>query len=575
MPGRRVLSLLALVGAAVVLSAAPASAHAILLRTDPSPQSTVAAPPAAVHLFFSEPVQGAFGAVRVFDVEGRRADGGEAPRAGQSRTELVLPLPRLRAGTYTVTWRVVSDDGHPVRGGFAFYVEAPSTISAVAIGEERGAGRIVGVGGGIARFAWFSALALVVGSMVVRRFVWTPAARAAGATDALDVFRSRFRPVVRASWATLAVAAAATLAFQAAKLSGLSVGRALRPAVVREVLGTTFGHVWSVQAVVTLALLVPVLVLTRKARPPLLSPDAWLAVGGALAGVLVATAALNGHARTDPHPVWAATSIALHLAAVAVWVGGLLGLVIIGLPALRSGGGEQRSALLAGILKRFSPLAVGAVVVLLYSGTVNSVLGFGAFSDLWRVTYGRAVLAKVVALAVALAIASRHLYILPRRLAASAGPDPVRSFRRSSALEAAVLVVALAVAAGLVDLVPGRAIALAAAGPVNAQQRAGGYAVQLFVDPTARGDNEVHVTFVDRSGLAAAAVVKATVALIGPDRQSIPVALRLLAPGHFVGTLALESAGTYGLAVSAPAPNGDLRTTFTFRLSSSHLSRPN
>ena len=134
-------------GAALLLigAAAPADAHAILLRTAPSPQTTVPRAPTAVQLFFSEPVEVTFGAVRVFDVDAHRVDQGRITRAAANR-EVVVPVRRLGNGTYTVTWRVVSADGHPVHGGFGFYVGAPSTISAAAVPGQQGASRIVGGG---------------------------------------------------------------------------------------------------------------------------------------------------------------------------------------------------------------------------------------------------------------------------------------------------------------------------------------------------------------------------------------------------------------------------------------------
>ena len=65
----RALAGSALVLAIVAATAGPAAAHAVLLRTDPSPQTTVKTPPVVVRLRFSEPVEVAFGAVRVFDVD--------------------------------------------------------------------------------------------------------------------------------------------------------------------------------------------------------------------------------------------------------------------------------------------------------------------------------------------------------------------------------------------------------------------------------------------------------------------------------------------------------------------------
>src|SRR5437868_13408009 len=168
---------------AVLVGAVPAaSAHAVLLRTDPSPQTTVKKAPTAVKLDFSEPVEVSFGAVRVFDVDATRVDTGTISRASGNREVSVAVRP-LNEGTYTVTWRVVSADGHPVHGGFTFYVGAPSTISAVSVAGDQGAGKLVGWSYGVVRFAWFAALLGLIGAVVVRRWVWTPALRAAGLSE--------------------------------------------------------------------------------------------------------------------------------------------------------------------------------------------------------------------------------------------------------------------------------------------------------------------------------------------------------------------------------------------------------
>lgn len=565
-------------GAASVLwfQAAPALAHAVLLRTEPSPQTTTADSPTAVRLVFSEPVEAVFGAVRLFDVDGERVRTGEARHPEGTRSELSVPLPGIADGTYTVTWRVVSDDGHPVRGGFVFYVGSPSAISSVAIAGEESAGALVGWGGGAARFGWYAALAALVGAVVVRRWVWTPAAAAAGTPEAATSFRRGTARLLPGAWAVLAVTGAAGLLFQGAKVSGLSLADALSFDVLGEVVGTSFGRLWVVEMAFTAALAVPVVMLARRRMPPLLSPSAWMAVGAAIAAALVVTGALGGHARTDPNPALAAASVAVHLAAVSVWVGGLLVLVALGLPAILGLAADQRPVLLRQVLRRFSPLAVGGVAVVVATGVLNSVLEFAAFSDLWRLAYGRTVLAKVAALAVALALAARHLLVLPRRLEAAPAGDvaetsPVRSFRTSSVAELAVLGVALALAAGLVDLVPGRTIALAAKGPVSQEHRVGAsgqeYTVQLFIDPTQAGQNDVHVTFVDSSGLSASDIANTDVQLAAGEADLQPVRMRLLSPGHFVGEVDLPQSGPYRLAVRSPAPSGEIATTFTFRMS--------
>jgi copper transport protein len=567
---RRVAAAMLIGLGVIVASAVPATAHAVLLRTEPSPQSTVARAPPSVRLEFSEPVETAFGAVRVFDVDGHRVDRGKVARAPAGRM-VEVPLPPLRDGTYTVTWRVVSADGHEVHGGFVFYVGAPSTISPVAVAGDSGGGRALGWAFGVVRFAWFSALLGLVGLAVARRLVWTPALRATGLADG-DVaagFRARFARAMPAAWVVLFVAGALSIVFQAAAASGLPLGRAASPSVIGEVLGTAYGRSWMVAMVLTVVALAPVLALSRP-RPVLPGrPPVWLVVLGVLATGLCVTAALSGHARTDPHPLVAETSVVVHLLAAGCWVGGLTALVVLGGRGWRGVPEDRRAAFLRDLVARFSRVAMIAAAVVVVSGGVNTWTATAAVSDLWRTPYGRLVAAKVVLVVLALGLAARHLRVTPRDLSADGEPAgrAVRTFARTSAVELAVLVAAVAVASGLVVAVPGRSLALASQGPVSVERRIGPSTVQLFIDPSTVGPNQIHLTFVNDAGLAAADVTTVTVRMTPPGGPPEPVAMRLIAPGHFAGDTDLPRPGPYRLVVETGAAGARATKTFTFTLS--------
>jgi len=553
-PGR----LLVAAGLVVVglgLLAGPAQAHAVLLRTEPAPQATLAGPPGVVRLQFSEAVEVDPGGIRVFDVDGRRVDRGGPARSDGDRT-VTVPLARLAEGTYTVTFRAVSSDSHPVRGGFVFYVGRPSAVSAVPIDTEQAAPRWVEIGYGMVRFAWLAALSLLVGVVVVRRLVWTPTVRELGMGDSqiADQFRDRFARVLPAAWAVLAWSQLALLVFQAATVQGSGLVEAVRPAVLGAVLTSRFGRLWLAGLVLVAALLVPVAGLARRTRLVGVAPDVWIGVGGLLVAGLAVVAALSGHARTDPRPAIGVASLSVHLLAVAAWVGGLAALVGLAGPGWRAADPDDRMGLLRGLLVRFSFLGVVAVLVVTASGVVNATGQLASVSDLWRVGYGRVLTAKVALVAVALLLAARHRFVLPARLARP-GPGAAavaRDFARSSAVELGVLAAVVALAAALVAMVPGRSVALAASGPINTSHRVGDYVVQLFIDPTAPGANEVHVTFTDPNGVAAGQVANATVTLATgqPPGAPVPLPVRLISPGHFVGDANL-AAGRYRVAITS------------------------
>ncbi len=126
----------ALVAGAVVAVAlaAPAVAwsHAALLRTDPAASVLVNTSPKQVALVFSESVEPRFAIVSVTDAGAQQLTSGPPRRSASNPNELDVPVHELPEGWYLVVWRVISVDGHPVRGAFTF-----------AVGPERRAGAAV------------------------------------------------------------------------------------------------------------------------------------------------------------------------------------------------------------------------------------------------------------------------------------------------------------------------------------------------------------------------------------------------------------------------------------------------
>jgi copper transport protein len=343
----------------------------------------------------------------------------------------------------------------------------------------------------------------------------------------------------------------------------LSLWSAARPDTLREVLSTTFGHLWMAQMTLSVVVLVPVVALSRGRRVLGWSLSVWIAVFGVALFGLCVCAGLNGHARTDARPALAVASIGLHLVAVGVWVGGLAALIAVGGVAWRKLAPDDRPALLRQLVPRFSRLALSAVAVVIVTGVVNSFANLAAVSDLWNLTYGRVLLAKIVILVLALVLGARHWRIVPRRLGHDVrAAATVRSFQRTVAIEVFLLVGAIALAAALVALVPGRTVALAANGPVNQEKQLGPYTAQLTIDPTAVGPNQFHVTFVNAQGLGAAEVTNSTVGVGRAGAPLDPVAMRLISPGHFVGDTILPTVGAYRVAVATGAAS----TTFQFHL---------
>ena len=132
------LGLAAAVAAVGALAVAPAAAlaHASLEATSPARGADLKTAPRAVTFRFDEPVEGNFGAVRVFDAKGGRVDDNRVVHPGGRGPELSVGLtPGLADGTYTATYRVISADSHPVSGGVVFSIGKPGTGPAATVSD--------------------------------------------------------------------------------------------------------------------------------------------------------------------------------------------------------------------------------------------------------------------------------------------------------------------------------------------------------------------------------------------------------------------------------------------------------
>ncbi|PAK23719.1 transporter, partial [Streptomyces sp. alain-838] len=374
-----------LLGAALVLlvlgGAGPASAHAALRSTDPGDGSVLQRAPRHVTLTFTESVGLRDDSFRVLDPGGHRVRTGEAGRAdGRSDTARVTLPGRLGEGTYTVAWRVVSADSHPVSGAFTFSVGKPSASTA-PVDPGPTENPLTATLHKIARYLAHLAAALLIGTAAFVALCRPP-----------DTAPLR-RPLV-ASWWTLLAATVALLLLRAPYEAGTGPSAVLDVSALGDTATTRPGAL----LLLRLALLVPVaLFLTRTSRTARrrVPTPVPAAVGAALAVGLALTWSAAEHASAGIQVPLAVTSSVLHLLATAVWLGGLVALLV-----------TLRGTTDVATVTRFSRVALASVTVLAVTGVYQSWRGLGSWQALTGTTYGRLLLAKLAAVAVLLAAAA-------------------------------------------------------------------------------------------------------------------------------------------------------------------------
>ncbi|MEE2033553.1 copper resistance protein CopC [Rhodococcus chondri] len=118
----RLLAIFVAAAAVLLLGVAPAQAHSTLIGSTPAADAAVASSPDGIELEFNQPINPAFATVTLTDGAGTQRGSSEAI-VDAERVRLAIPEP-LTAGEYPVGYRVVSADGHPITGSYAFTVTA-------------------------------------------------------------------------------------------------------------------------------------------------------------------------------------------------------------------------------------------------------------------------------------------------------------------------------------------------------------------------------------------------------------------------------------------------------------------
>ena len=508
-----------------------ASAHAALIRSAPASDQIVKTSPTTVTLTFNEPVETALGAVRVFDGNAARVDVGTTTRAGANAVATRIDT-SLARGTYTVSWRVASADGHPLEGAFVFHVGAPGErpegiASQVAQRPSSGVGKAVDV----ARFLNVLLVIALIGAIAVNLILF--------ARHDPEVER-RLWYVIAGLGFGLSIVAAATVVLFAASIAGAGLGKATNGTALSAILGTRFGHVRLAQLIVA-----EVIAIAAVWAP---SPGGakWLKRGiGVLALALAVTPGLSGHAGAKGTlEVIADTG---HVLAASVWVGGLA-TVMLGLGLA----GERRRELARNVFPRFSRLVLWAVGVLLVSGTIGGLSGVDHLNELWNTTYGKLLLAKISIALVLIGFGVFNRRAVRGLSNAKAAPGFLSRLQRSVAAEFVLMAAAIGVTSFLISKPQANAIVAKLPRAATATGQIGDLGARLVLDPGTKGQNLVHV-YLSRGGAPQTAdevtvTARSQVGDVGPFRLIMSQADR----GHYLSPPLQVSLGglwTFDVAV--------------------------
>ena len=504
---RTVLVVLAGVLAVMLAGAGQASAHAALLGTQPAPSSTLVTAPSSVTLSFGESVQVVAQGIQVLGPDGSTVDDEHAGHVDGRADTVGVAIKAQAQGTYTVSWHVTSADSHPVSGAFTFSVGRPTVAAATASSSSP----LVAVLYWIFRVLGYLAFAGLAGALGFLFLCW-PDGR-------LD------RRLAWGSWTALVIATGADALLQGPYGAGLGIDHVFDGGLLAVTLGIPLGT--------GLALRLSLLALTAPVIADAF-PRGRRTIAAVLLNGLALTWSISGH---DAGAIRLPADV-LHLDAMALWIGGLVVILLAKPPPTA--------------IARFSRLAAVSVGTLIVTGLFQSWQQLSSLDT----AYARLLAVKVgVVLAILCAawFSRRWLRSRPGLL------------RRSVFVETVGAVVVLALTAALVATDPGGPpapdqglLAFDTGGP-HGQGR-----LQIGVLPATIGPNIISVTVTDSAGMRVD-VAELDVEMSMPDKgigpMTVPIRHTGMGMGGYrAGSTELPLAGLWRLAITVRTSDFDETT---------------
>jgi len=422
-----------------LLFPAIASAHAILLRSDPAKDSVLSIAPKQVRMWFSEALNPAFSTAVVVNGENKRVDNRDARVSSTDQTEMDVTLqPNLPPAVYIVIWRTDSAaDGHILRGSFIFSVaRADGTVPTLVPGSNPGAnvlggGNLTGLyTGQIDGSTLFNLLMITLvelgaifwmGAQLWINFVLTISTEAHTEERTINeqVQRRFERYFSLPTLIVLFLANIGVLLGQALNLSGGDLASALSPTLLTG-LATSgrFGMYWMMREVVILIAMIPALYMLFQQQRPRIARTVLPIVNLFLASALLIAITMSGHAAAV-NPTIVSYAIVLdwlHLLAASLWVGGIIYIATNYLPVLRYLPIPQQARSLVTVLPYFSPLAIAGVLLMAVTGPFSAAFHLNSWQQFLSTAYGRALLVKIALIGGLLITSAIHVGILRPRL---------------------------------------------------------------------------------------------------------------------------------------------------------------
>ena len=491
-----------------------ASAHAVLDNSVPTSGATLEDTPLQIVLDFDESVESSLGYIKLFSSSGKRVQL-PAVKADASDASIVRVVPpTLAQDSYVAVYRVISADGHPVEGAITFRVGAGAVSNLASVIEtalqDSETSNAVKVAMALMRFISYIAISIVLAGIFFLL--------------GSDAPRKGLNRAVVLAGSVLGLSTALLYLLHGMNASGGTWGQIANVSVVKDVFATQVGESLFARIVVSFLL---VSVVARWGK--------FVAVFAF--ATLPFTYAFAGHAAVDSPAALTIALLALHVAAVGVWCGGLILLIFV------------KDIRTTSIVEWFSQRAAILIAVVVATGVVQALLLMDGIGNLTKTSYGKALIAKVCVVGIMLICAA----IVRRRFYESG----VSRLRAVLCAEVVVGLVVLSITSGMVAASPRPTVSNA---PFSTALVQGDVIANITISPPRVGESEMHVIVSPPNGsLDPVLAIKARFSLVSGSVPPIQAELNAVGPNHFVGYIQFVYPGEWKVdVIVSPDANSEV-----------------
>ncbi|MFP3509891.1 copper resistance protein CopC [Peribacillus sp. SIMBA_075] len=451
----------------LLLYPAMASGHATVISSNPSPNEVMDTLPEKISIQFSENIQPAFHSLEVFSQDGDKIQIQDSAISEQSEKVLEAKWKgTIDEGIYYIKWRVVSSDGHPIEGTIPFQFGDSTVLPNQEISKvNAGFPDSITVFLQSLQYICFAALTGIL-------FFQLSLMKGSRLFEA----SSRARLYLWLSYAGLAFSIFCSLPLKVTIDAGVGWADAFNGTFIKEVLNaTSFGTIWIIEILLLLLLFLVIYFMLENTLIKSLPFLSFIIIA-----ILMVCKALTGHTAAVPNQVLAVLMDFLHLLSMALWLGGLLALLVI-LPGLANRQADDKKIFYWSIIQRFSRWSFLFVIILIISGIYSSLQHVPTIHSLINTTYGQLLLAKIGLMLVMIVLGAFHYF---------RGKKRVKKLGYSVGMEFGLGIVVLIVAALLTNV----QTAMSSPGPIEKTLLTNeNNEVTLMVTPNKVGDNLIQV----------------------------------------------------------------------------------